>query len=115
MSVEIILSQVPLPHGNKSTFILRVDEPHSVTWNQIFDFCEEKSKLPRRFIKASNYDGKCIMGKFSNQENILTGHKSSSIFYGRDFLEDSEASSKKKYHTINHFPVVFDIVISSGI
>jgi len=70
MSVEIILSQVPLPHGNKSTLILRVDEPHSVTWDQIFDFCEEKSKLPRRFIKASNYDGKCIMGKFSNQENI---------------------------------------------
>ena len=53
--------------------------------------------------------------RFSKQENILTGHKSSSIFSGRDFMEDSEASSKKKYHEINHFPVVFDFVISSGI
>ncbi len=70
MSVDIILSQVPLPHGNKSTFILRVDEPYNVTWDQIFNFCEEKSKLPRRFIKACNFDGKFIMGKFSNKEKI---------------------------------------------
>tara|TARA_B100000676_G_C17263481_1_gene429379 strand:+ start:166 stop:468 length:303 start_codon:yes stop_codon:yes gene_type:complete len=70
MSVEIILSKVPMPHGKNSTCILRVDDPYNVTWEQIFTFCEEKSTLPRRFMRACNFDGKWIMGKFVNEEKI---------------------------------------------
>ena len=70
MPVEIILSKVPMPHGKNSTFILRVDDPYDVNWEQIFAFCEEKTKLPRRFMRACNFDGKHIMGKVSHKENI---------------------------------------------
>ena len=62
MAVEIILSKVPMPHGKNSTFILRVDDPYNVNWEQIFTFCEEKSTLPRRFMRACNFNGKWIMG-----------------------------------------------------
>ena len=70
MPVEIILSKVPMPHGKNTTFILRIDDPYNVTWEQIFAFCEEKTKLPRRFMRACNFDGKHIMGKVSHKENI---------------------------------------------
>ena len=47
-----------------------VDDPYDVNWEQIFAFCEEKTKLPRRFMRACNFDGKHIMGKVSHKENI---------------------------------------------
>ena len=68
MSIDIILSKVPMPHGKNTTFIMRVDNPKEITWNKIFDFCEERSKLPRRFIKACNFDGKMILGKIDQRE-----------------------------------------------
>ena len=70
MSVEIILSNVPMPYGKNSTFILRVDDPYNVTWEQIFTFCEQKSQVPRRFMRACNFDGKFIMGKITHTNNI---------------------------------------------
>ena len=70
MSVEIILSKVPMAHGQNSTVILRVDDPYNVTWEQIFAFCEKHSQVPRRFMRACNFDGKFIMGKFTHKNNI---------------------------------------------
>ena len=70
MTVEIILSRVPMPHGKNTSFILRVDDPYNVTWEQIFTFCEKKSTLPRRFMKACNFDGKYIMGKTLSKEKV---------------------------------------------
>jgi len=63
MSIDIILSKVPLPHGKNTSLIMRVDNPKEITWNKIFDYCEQRSKIPRRFIKAYNFDGKMILGK----------------------------------------------------
>jgi len=67
MTIDIILAKVPLPHGQNTTFIMRVDNPNEITWNKIFDFCEEKSKIPRRFIKACNFDGKIISGRIDQR------------------------------------------------
>ena len=33
MSIDIILSKVPMPHGKNTTFIMRVDNPKEITWN----------------------------------------------------------------------------------
>ena len=65
MLTDIVLSKVPFPYGKYASIIMRVSDPTSVTWETIFAFIEQKSKLPRCFLAGSNSKGKYIYGKYS--------------------------------------------------
>ena len=52
MPSDIILSDVPTKYGNKS-LIMRAIQPENVTWDDIFNFIENKTTMPRKFIVGS--------------------------------------------------------------
>ena len=64
MLTDIVLAKVPFPHGKYNSIIMRVPDPTSVTWEVIFAFIEQKTKLPRCFLAGSNSKGKYIYGKY---------------------------------------------------
>ena len=64
MLTDIVLSKVPFPRGRYTSIIMRVPDPTSVTWEGIFAFIEQKTKLPRCFLAGSNSEGKYIYGKY---------------------------------------------------
>jgi|UniRef100_A0A6C0C4F6 hypothetical protein len=64
MLTDIILSDIPFPHGKEETIIMRVEEPTKITWDSIFAFIEEKSQMPRCVMAGSDSNGKYIYGKY---------------------------------------------------
>jgi len=65
MPSDIILSDVPTKYGNKS-LIMRAIQPENVTWDDIFNFIENKTTMPRKFIVGSRADGGYVYGKYNN-------------------------------------------------
>lgn len=61
MSYDIILSKLPFQDGAK-TVIYRTETPNQVTWEDLFSFIEEKTKVPRKFISANDAWGRRIDG-----------------------------------------------------
>ena len=64
MLTDIVLAKVPFPSGKNASIIMRVPDPTSITWEGIFDFIEQQTKMPRRFLAGSNSKGKYIYGKY---------------------------------------------------
>ena len=63
MTTDIILSQVPTSNNKKASIIMRTTDPYSVTWDLIFSFIEQHSKIPRKFVTGVDSNGKYIYGK----------------------------------------------------
>lgn len=61
MPTDIILADMPFQTGRK-TIIYRSEEPKNLTWDFIFSFIHEKTKVPIRYLAANTYKGR-IYGK----------------------------------------------------
>jgi hypothetical protein len=62
MPTDIILADMPFQTGKK-TIIHRCEEPKNLTWDFIFSFAHEKTKIPIKFLGAITYKGERIYGK----------------------------------------------------
>ena len=69
MLSDIILSNVPTKSGKKS-IIMRGIQPKNITWNDVFNFIEEKTTLPRKFIVGSKASGGYVYGKYQNHPSF---------------------------------------------
>ena len=69
MLSDIILSNVPTKFGKKS-IIMRGIQPENITWNEVFNFIEEKTTLPRKFIVGSKASGGYVYGKYRNHPSF---------------------------------------------
>ena len=65
MTTDIILSNVPLKRGKSTSIIMRSPDPQSLTWDMIFNFIEDKTKMPRKYIAGRDANGKYIYGRLS--------------------------------------------------
>ncbi len=63
MLTDIVLSKVPFPHGKYASVVMHVHNPINLTWEDIFVFIENRTKVPRSFLAGSDFKGKYIYGK----------------------------------------------------
>ena len=63
MLTDIILSNLPFPRGKCASVVMHVRNPMDLTWEDIFAFIENRTKLPRRFLAGSDFKGKYVYGE----------------------------------------------------
>jgi len=63
MLTDIILSNLPFPLEKCSSVVMHVRNPMDLTWEDIFAFIENRTKLPRRFLAGSDFEGKYVYGE----------------------------------------------------
>ncbi len=62
MTTDIILADIPFKEGKK-TIIYRTEEPEKLTWDFIFAYIHEKTKIPIKYLAANDNKGYRIRAK----------------------------------------------------
>ena len=63
MLTDIVLSKVPLPRGEYASVVMHVHNPTNLTWEDIFVFIENTTKVPRSFLAGTDFKGKYVYGQ----------------------------------------------------